>query len=253
MAELIPSRQPLVIGSIGFGLGVLFVFSPPCFSANSRLSRLVRLSECLLALSSFAIAGYNLRLVKLRYAEIWQAEQEGTKQAQLLDLNDRIIEACAVAALPAEAKQSEQQSEQSAGNYQPSSQQLERLFYEGDNNLRTWLQQNGFFDPEKRPKPASEAASSDSKQPGSSGNSGSNPLADSAPAAPSAAAPEPLPGWGEEKLRDGSKWNYQEAARRTRYLVVQGMELEKAIAFLTGATSGTVYSQLLQLYRKLYS
>lgn len=244
MAQLIPSKQPLVIGSLGLGLGILFVFSPPCFTASNRLNRLVRLSECLLALGSFAVSGYNFRLVKLRYAEIWKAQQEGEVTAQLLDLNDRILANCSVTALPAE----KQEGEPPTGNYQPSSQQLERLFYEGSDEVRNWLRENGFFHPEKSPKMPSDKGFGDSKQPESSGNTGNNQLADSAP---SASPSSPLPGWGEEKLRDGTKWNYPEAARRVCYLVAQGMELERAIAFLTGATSGTVYQGLLAAYRKL--
>ena len=251
-----PNDKDLIYLGSGFLLsGILLIGLPVCIPRQHPLAAICKIGSSILAVGAFGVAGYSWRRwhkvivpdIQLQRA-VWEQEREELLLNQSQERLDQLVAVSVSKQIEPVEDFIETPNQPVTELDQPATQlthkQLERLFYEGSDEVRNWLRENGLTPPQNSLNSPQDKGLTDSKKPGSSENLGNNQLADSAPAS------SQLPEWGEEKLRDGTKWNYSEAARRISYLVAGGMELERAIYFVTGATSGTVYQSCLNAYRK---
>ena len=212
--------------------GFLLTAVPLCIPKTNDIGRLVRTGTALIAIGEFAVAGAWWRRIHKVLLPQWHLvdDYQNSLQEDLAKMAHS-EELAREVALTKQRLQ-EQFDQRPEPQLQPaqavarttsstSPQQLERLFYEGGDDVRKFMLENGIFNPEKRPDtaPSKDFSDSDDKRTATDGT-----------AIPTSSTD--VDGQADEQANLGE-------VERVRVLVELGkLKLPEAIKRVTGLDSG---------------
>lgn len=218
--------------------GLLMTALPLALPRNNEVAQLIRTGTAGLATVQVAFAGCFWRRVHKKLIPHWQEIDTliAEYQSKLLDLelsenfdkemSQSVARTMAHASVTLEAEV-KPMSQQQPSVITPNHQQLERMFWEGDDQVRNWMREKGLFNPEKRPEVPEDKDFSSSPSNSSSSESTENSLAKNQEEEPR-----------EESLKNGNKWNYPELYKQVGRLLVKGEVVEDAVKKVTGLSKG---------------